>query len=57
MEDARYLKSVLVRAVEAVKEEGRGAVVELVLDDDDDVKNAEGLVKEVALREREAEAR
>ena len=55
VEDASGLESVLKQAVEAVKE-GRGAVVEAILDDDVDVKNAEGLVREVALREREAES-
>lgn len=53
MEDARGLETVLKQAVEAVKE-GRGAVVEAVLEDDVDVKKAEGLVREVALRERQA---
>ena len=54
MDNAHGLKAVLAQAVEAVKE-GRGAVVEVLLKDDEDVKNIEGLVKEVALQESEAE--
>ena len=54
VDNAHGLKAVLAQAVEAVKE-GRGAVVEALLEDDADVKNAEGLVKEVARQESEAE--
>ena len=49
-DNAQELKAVLAQAVDAVKE-GRGAVVEAVLEDDDHVKR---VVEEVALREREA---
>ena len=52
-ENGQELKALLAQAVEAVKE-GRGAVVEAVLDDED-VESVEGVVKEVALREKEAE--
>ena len=51
--DARGLEKVLAEAVEAVKR-GRGAVVEAVLAHDD-LENGKGVVREVALREMDAE--
>lgn len=52
-DNAQKLEAVLAKAIEAVRE-GRGAVVEAILEDDS-VKDVKGLVKEVAQQEKEAE--